>query len=150
MTSPHLCWETRVLPCALFLLPPPPPPLCFSHTHPADGVDTASYVCWTQRPPCCGEAVLAVTRGWVWSESGVSAEDGGERPCSFPLYTRELAHSDHSGCSASLVLPRMLLFAGRSVELRVWRGPRVVRGRRACQQPSASPAFQRAGLCVQS
>lgn len=66
------------------------------------------------------------------------------------LSTRELARNDHSGCSASPVLPRMLLFAGRSVELRVWRGPRVVRGRRARQQPSASPAFQRAGLCVQS
>lgn len=31
VTSPHLCWETRMLPCALFLLPPPPH--CVSHTH---------------------------------------------------------------------------------------------------------------------
>lgn len=124
--------------CPIFA--PPTPPLCFSHAHPADGVDTASYVCWTQRPPCCGEAVLAVARGWVWSESGVSAESGGEWPCSFPLDTRELARSDHSGCSASPVLPTMLLFAGRSVELSLegtLRGPRA---------PSAPAALGISGI----
>ena len=134
VTSPRLCWETGASVCPVFAPTTPPTPsavVFLTHTHPAEGVDTALYVCWTQRPPppLCGEAALAVMCGWVWSESGVSAEGGGERPCSFPLRTRELACSDYSGCLASPVLPRMLLFSGRSVELRVWRwGPRVVRG----------------------
>lgn len=148
--SPRLCWETRVLPCALVL---PPPAVVFLTRTPCRG-SGYRFVCLLDSetpPPLCGEAAPAVMCGWVRSESGGSAEGGGERPCPFPLPTCELACSDYSGCSASPALPRMLLFSGRSVELRVWgRGPCVARGRRVRQQPSASPAFQRAGLCVQS
>ena len=134
VTSPRLCWETGASVCPVFAPTTPPTPSAVVFlTHTPCGGSGYRFVCLldseTPPPLLCGEAALAVMCGWVWSESGVSAEGGGERPCSFPLRTRELACSDYSGCLASPVLPRMLLFSGRSVELRVWRwGPRVVRG----------------------
>lgn len=132
VTSPRLCWETRVLPCALVLLPAPPTVVFLTRT-PCGGSGYC-FVCLldSETPPtlrggCSG--------GWVWSEPGGSAEGGGERPCSFPLPTRELACSDHSRCSASPVLPRTLLFCGRSVELSLEAG--TSSGARARSAPAA-------------
>ena len=54
MTSPRLCWETGASVCPVFAPTTPPTPsavVFLTHTHPAEGVDTALYVCWTQRPP---------------------------------------------------------------------------------------------------
>ena len=76
MTSPRLCWETGVLPCALFLLPPPLR-CCVSHTYTLrkEWILLCMFAGLRDPPPpLCGEAALAVVCGWVWSESGVSAE----------------------------------------------------------------------------